>query len=134
LAAQPSKPDAILASAGDVGNNTGVMVEGILEAGPKTYGKVATVIVEYITFADVIKLWEKVTGKPAAYVEISKEANTKIRGVAGDEFAAQYVWSEEFPYWHTIPGDKYISAEELGVKDRLIDTETSLNSMKSQLY
>ena len=110
------------------------MVEGILEAGPKAFGKVATVVTDYITFMDITNMWEKVTGKPAAYVELSDEANSKIWGVMGDELGSQFRWSEQYPRWDKILGNKFISAEELGVKNRLIDTEACLTNMKSQLF
>ncbi|KAF6827694.1 hscarg dehydrogenase [Colletotrichum musicola] len=132
LLAQPSKPESILPSSGDVNHNTGVMVEGILEAGAKAYGKVAVLVTDYLSWAELAKLWGKVTGKTAVYAELSDEAFAKVWGVAGEEIGCQFRWSESFPSWEDVAGE-IITFEELGVKEKLIGTEALLNSLKAKL-
>lgn len=133
LFVQPSKPNALLPVAGDVDHNTGVMVEGILNAGPKAYGKIAIEITEYMTFTDMAKLWEKATGKHASFLEVTDEEYRREWGVAGEELAAQLRWSEAYPYWDKIVPGEVISLDELGVKNKLVGVEPVLKSLKPQL-
>ncbi|KAG7112055.1 hypothetical protein HYQ46_008349 [Verticillium longisporum] len=75
---QPSRQDAILPIAGDVSHNVGVVVEGILEAGPKSFGKVAVVITDYLNMTDVVKVWQSVSGQKGVYLGVSDEAYERI--------------------------------------------------------
>lgn len=130
---QPSKPNAVLPVAGDVNYNTGVMVEAILDAGKKSYGKVAIEVTEYMTFADMAKLWEKATGKHASFLEVSDEEYKQEWGLAGEELAAQFRFSEKHPYWDKFAPGEIIGLDELGVKNKLIGAEPMLKSLKAQL-
>ncbi|KAF4819927.1 NmrA-like family domain-containing protein 1 [Colletotrichum tropicale] len=131
--AQPSRADALLPAAGDVNYNTGVMVESILQAGANSHGKVAILVTEYISFMDMIRLWEKVTGKDAVYVELSDEAVAKLWGVAGEEIAAQFRWSELFPNWERVAGSEIITLDTLGVKEKLVGVEALLGKLRDSL-
>lgn len=63
--------------AGDAEHNTGVVVGGILNSGPKALGKVAVLVTDYLSCTDVVKTFEKVTGSRASYVEVSDELWTR---------------------------------------------------------
>lgn len=123
----------MLPVAGDVLHNTGVMVEAILDAGQKAYGKVAIEVTEYMTFAEMTKLWEKTTGKHASFLEVSDEEYKAEWGPAGEELASQLRWSEKHPYWDKCAPGEVIGLDELGVKNKLIGAESVLKSLKPQL-
>ncbi|KAK4148764.1 hypothetical protein C8A00DRAFT_38654 [Chaetomidium leptoderma] len=131
--AQPSRRDAVLPIAGDVQHNVEVVVEGILEAGPKSYGKIAVIITDYLKMSDAIEVWESVTGKRGVYVELSDDTVTKLWGVAGLEIASQLRWSEAYPRWEELFPDRVITFEELGVKDKVRNYREALESLKDFL-
>ncbi|KAK9422240.1 putative NAD(P)-binding protein [Seiridium unicorne] len=133
LWAQPSRPDALLPIAGDIAYNFGVVVEGVLNAGEQAFGKVALCITEYLPLTDVVAAFEEVTGKRAAYVEISDETIAKLFGDYGAEYAAQLRWSEAFPDWAKVDSVNYISAEKMGIEGKLVGLKDALNSIKSQI-
>ncbi|KAF3763954.1 NAD(P)-binding protein [Cryphonectria parasitica EP155] len=133
LFTQPSKPSSLLPIVGDIDHNFGIVVEGLLKAGKKAYEKIAVVITEYLPFTDVVRVFEEVTGKRAAYAEISDEAAIKLYGVYGAEYAAQLRWSEKVPNWEQIDPQSVISLEELGVKDKLIGFKGALETLKARI-
>jgi hypothetical protein len=114
-------------------HNFGIVVEALLNAGPKALGKIAKVITEYLPMTDVVSTFEEVTGRRAAYIEISDEIVTKMYGVYGAEFASQLRWSEEFPDWDQIDHENTISLEELGVKEKMIGFKEALEAIKDQV-
>ncbi|VUC28675.1 unnamed protein product [Clonostachys rosea] len=130
---QPSKEDAILPIAGDVEHNVGVVVEGILEAGAKSFNKVAIVITDYLKMTDVVRVWESVSGSRAAYVGVPDSTVETIYGVGGLEIASQLRWSEEFPDWHRVEPGHVISLEELGLASKLRNFKQALESVKASL-
>lgn len=85
------------------------MVESILEIGAQTHGKIAVLVMDYRSFTDMARIWEKITGKSAVYVELSDEDITKVWGTAGEEIAAQSRWSESFPSWERVAGRELIT-------------------------
>lgn len=109
------------------------MVEGLLNAKEKAFGKHAACITDYIPMQDVVKLFEEVTGKNAAYAEVSDEVYSKLYSVYGQEYGAQLRWSEEFPNWDQVEAESAITLEQLGVKDKVIGFRATLESMKESL-
>ncbi|RTE84554.1 hypothetical protein BHE90_000859 [Fusarium euwallaceae] len=130
---QPSKEDAVLPIAGDVQHNVGVVVEGILEAGPRAFGKIAIVVTDYLKLSDVVKVWESVTGKRGVYIEVSDKTTEKIWGVGGLEIASQLRWSEEFPNWHKLEPEHIITLEGLGVQGKVRHLKQALENVKDNL-
>ncbi|KAF5485407.1 NmrA-like family domain-containing protein 1 [Colletotrichum siamense] len=129
----PSSPSGILPISGDAQNNSGIVVRGILEAGAKAYGKVAVCVTDYKPMAQLVDVFEKVTGKPAVYFEISDSDMAKIWGDFGAELAAQLRFSEKFPDWNSLASGRIISLEELGVQGKLINFEQALTALKDQI-
>lgn len=108
---------------GDVDIKPGIVVEGILAAGSKTYGKIVVCVTDYVLFSDVAAAYERLTGRPTVYIEVPSDVYQKMYGDFADEFGSQVKWSEEVPDWHAIAGDRLISLEELGVADKLVGFE-----------
>ncbi|KAI8715909.1 NmrA domain-containing protein [Fusarium sp. LHS14.1] len=130
---QPSKEDAVLPIAGDVQHNVGVVVEGILEDGPRSFGRIAIIITDYLKLSEVVKVWESVTGKRGVYIEVSDKTTEKIWGVGGLEIASQLRWGEEFPDWHKLEPERVISLEGLGVQGKVRNFKQALESVKENL-
>ncbi|KAF9875430.1 hscarg dehydrogenase [Colletotrichum karsti] len=131
---QPSKPDALLPIAGDLSRNAGVVVEGILEAGEKAFGKVAVVVTDYVKMTDLVKIWGEVTGKNGIFVEVTDDAMQQLWGNLGAEFGSQLRWSEHYPSWHDlVPSDKLLSLGELGVENKVSNFRQGLEAIKGTL-
>jgi len=109
------------------------MFEAILAKGEATFGKIAICITEYLTFAEVVKVWEKVTGKKGQFVEVSTEVFENIWGPYGSEMAAQYKWSEVYPSWHALFPEKTLSLAELGLEGKLLGHESGLEDIKERI-
>ncbi|GKT64330.1 HSCARG dehydrogenase [Colletotrichum tofieldiae] len=131
--AVPSSPSALLPIAGDLQTNCGIVVRGILDAGPKAYGKIAICITDYRPITDLVSEFEKITGRPAAYLEFSDQDVEKFWDVFGAEFASQLRWSESNPNWHDLIADRVISMRELGVEGKLVNFEQALEALKDKL-
>lgn len=129
----PSKLDAILPIAGDLETNGGLIVEALFEKGNPAFGKVAIAITEYLPMTEVVAEWSKVTGKRAAFAEVTDQGMASIWGEFGYEVASQLRWSEEYPDWHSFEPERTISLEDLGVKDKLIGYTAALTALKEQL-
>jgi hypothetical protein len=95
----PSKPSAIFPGAGAVSHNIGVVVEGLLNAGPKAFRRTAMLVTDYLSMEDAVALFEKVTGKTAVFLELSDPVAEKLFGVLGVELASQLRFSEVYPKW-----------------------------------
>ncbi|WKT54460.1 hypothetical protein QSH57_005044 [Fusarium oxysporum f. sp. vasinfectum] len=111
---QPNKPCAILPIGGDVQHNVGVVVEGVLEAGPKAYGKIAIIITDYLKISDAVKMQQ-------------------IWGVAGKELASQLRWSERYPSWHDLFPEKTITFSQLGIEGKIRNFKQALESVKDAM-
>ncbi|KAJ4256932.1 hypothetical protein NW762_009028 [Fusarium torreyae] len=131
--AQPSKQSACLPIAGDIDYNFGVVVKGLLDAGPKAFGKIAICVTDYMPFTDVVKVFGEITGCRAAYAELSDDSIFKLFGIFGAEYAAQLRWSEEFPSWESISPKDVISLEALGVERELVDFASAMEAIKNQI-
>ncbi|KAH6972708.1 hypothetical protein BKA56DRAFT_634776 [Ilyonectria sp. MPI-CAGE-AT-0026] len=129
----PSSPSAYLPLAGDLETNCGIVVEGILNAGSKAYGKIAVCVTDYVAMKDIASEFEKVTGKSAAYLEISDEDMYKIWGAFGAELASQLRWSEEYPDWHSFFPHRVISFADLGIEGKLVHFREALVGLKDRL-
>jgi hypothetical protein len=122
----PSKPTGILPIAGDLETNAGIVIEALFENGAATFGKVAILITDYLPMTQVVSEWARVTGKRAAFAELTDEAVATVWGEFGLEMAAQYRWSEEYPDWHSFEPQRLVTMEELGIKDKLIGFKEAL--------
>ncbi|KAM5355121.1 hypothetical protein ACJ41O_001767 [Fusarium nematophilum] len=129
----PSSPSALFALGGDMETNCGVIVEGILNAGSNAFDKVAVCVTDYVPFRDVTVEFERVTGKAAAYLEISDKDIAKIWGPFGLEIASQLRWGEHYSDWDSFAGERAIGIEELGVSDRLVHFKEALEGLKDRL-
>lgn len=129
----PSSPSGILPISGDAQTNSGIVVRGILNSGAKAYGKVAICVTDYKPMTQLVDVFEKVTGKPAVYFEISDSGMAKIWGDFGAELAAQLRFSEEFPDWSSLASGRIVSLEELGVQGKLINFEQALTALKDKI-
>lgn len=111
-----------------------MVVAGILRTGgAKTHGKIAIVVTEYRAMRDAVQVWADVTGRRAAFAELTDEAVEQVWGVAGLEIAAQLRWSEEFPDWHALFPERVVSFEELGVEGRVRGFREALEAVKEHL-
>ncbi|KAH8907341.1 NAD(P)-binding protein [Coniochaeta sp. PMI_546] len=129
----PSKPGGILPVAGDLETNAGIIIEALFEKGSAAFGKIAILITEYLPLTEVVAEWSKVTGRRAAYAEVTDQAMGTVWGEFGLEAASQLRWSEQYPDWHSFEPGRLISVEELGVKDKLIGYNAALTALKEQL-
>ncbi|KAK1756605.1 hypothetical protein QBC47DRAFT_445306 [Echria macrotheca] len=124
----PSLPEGELAMVGDVATNPGIIVEAILEAGSKTFERTVVGVTENVSWAGVAAAYERVTGRPAAYVQVPAETFAKVYGDFGAEFVMQTSWSEEYPDWNVMAGDRRLSLEELGIRDKLVGFDDTMQS------
>jgi hypothetical protein len=92
---QPSRPDALLPTAGDVAVNLGVFALAALNHPDKSRGKYVFVCTDVLTFVQITKEWEKVTGIQAEYVPISAKGLERIWGPGGKEMALQMAFGED---------------------------------------
>ncbi|KAK0639738.1 hypothetical protein B0T16DRAFT_383466 [Cercophora newfieldiana] len=126
----PSKPEGQLAFAADIHTNAGIVVEGILKAGRKAFGRIAVCVTDYRSWREVAEVYERVTGRPTVYLGVDDETYTKLYGDFGTEFRLQLRWSEEYPSWHEAAGrEKIISLEELGVAGKLVGYDEAMEAM-----
>ncbi|KAK4447121.1 hypothetical protein QBC34DRAFT_330547 [Podospora aff. communis PSN243] len=126
----PSRPEGKLAFAADIQTNAGVVVEGVLKMGSKAFGRTAVCVTDYVSWREVVEVYERVTGRKAAYVPADDETYGKLYGEFGIEFALQLRWSEEYPSWHEAAGEEnIISLEELGVEGRLVGFEDAMRRL-----
>ncbi|KAJ3549014.1 hypothetical protein NM208_g713 [Fusarium decemcellulare] len=122
----PSKPNGKVPIAGDVSRNVGVVVERILERPAQTQGKIVVLVVEYKDHTDVLKIWEKVTRKEAAYVELTDEAAAALIGPLAVEIGAQLRFSEEHPDWGTYEPERTVKLADIGLGSELSGLEDTL--------
>lgn len=129
----PSSPSGLLPLAGDLKTNCGVVVEGILKAGPKAFGKIAICVTDYVPFKEVVVEFEKVTGKAAVYCEIPDSDCGKLWGPFGLELASQLRWGEHYSDWQTFDAERVISLEELGVHRKVVHFKQAMRDLKDKL-
>lgn len=89
----------------DANVDFGPTVVGILKAGPEaTHHKNVNIAGEYISFGEVAKVFEKVTGKPTVFKSVPREAYlaavTPFMGpVVGEEFTQMLEYFKDFGYY-----------------------------------
>ncbi|KAF4468395.1 hypothetical protein FALBO_4720 [Fusarium albosuccineum] len=115
----PSKPSGKLPIAGDESRNVGIVVERILERPTETMGKIVVLVVEYLDHTEVLKVWEKVTGKEATYIELSDEAAVALIGPVAIDLGAQLRFSEEYPDMDTYEPDRIVKLTDIGLGEEL---------------
>jgi hypothetical protein len=115
--------------------NTGLAVEAIVSQPSLTRrGKYVPLVTEYLSFEEVLKVWEKVTGRAAVYCEASDDVAEALWNVYGAELASQFRFSEQFPDWNSVkPKNEVVTLEQLGIRDKVIGLEGTLESLKSSL-
>ncbi|KAJ5653015.1 hypothetical protein N7490_000018 [Penicillium lividum] len=132
---QPSRAGGVLPISGHTAVNTGLAVEAIVSQPSLTRrGKYVPLVTEYLSFEEVLKVWEKVTGRAAVYCEASDDVTEALWNVYGAELASQFRFSEQFPDWNNFkPKNEVVTLEQLGIRDKVIGLEGTLESLKSSL-
>lgn len=131
---QPSPSSALLPISGDISTNVGVFVSAIL-AHPEVSlpARYVTVKTETLSFDEILKVWSKVTGKEAVYVEIAFEAFNRLWGPYGEEMGRQFKFGAEFGDWDALEPD-VIKMEDLGIeRSELKGLEETLKVLKPAL-
>jgi hypothetical protein len=131
----PTKPECLLPIAGEITVNTGLVVEAVLSQPKLTLpAKYVSVVSESKNVVDILKTWEKVTGKQAIYVEASDEAYGALYGPYGTEIADQFRFLEASGSWETLqPEDVFVTIDQLGLSGKLIGHEQALTELKAEL-
>lgn len=127
----PCAPDTPISSVGVPERNVGVLARVILAqpqltlGGKYVYGKV-----DVLTTGDFLKLWEDVTGKNAAYVQVTPEAYRTLWGpLWGDEVAVMLRWweHEKINGYTVADGSVVLEPADLGLKrEDLGDTREAM--------
>ena len=143
LLALPSRGDALLPMAGDVGTNVGTLVEAVLRTGPATTGggRIAVCVTETRPVREVADVLTKITGgrRRVAYAEVSDAHMARLHGDVGAELAAQFRWSEAYPDWHGFAPDRTLGLAELGLeeggkKGALVGFEEAVGAITDQIF
>jgi hypothetical protein len=129
----PCKTSSVCTSGGNIQRNTGIVVEAILEMGERAHGRVVVLVTDNLSYDEVAKVWGKVTGKTAFAVQVPTSVYSGMWGPFGDEMASQLLWGEEYDDWSKAAGDRLLTLEELGVKDKMQGFEEGLTAVKSLL-
>ena len=129
---QPSSPNAQLPQAGDVSHNSGVLIEAILNHPSATLpAKYVNMTTEIVTFAELLKTWQEISGKRGTYVQCSTETFTQIWGPWGLELALQYEFGEAVADWNS--SYETVGFDKLGLKDGdLKGVRDTLEGLKAQ--
>lgn len=134
----PGNPDTLLPYTGDLHHrgNIGVVVEAIINSGPKAYGKIAVRATDYVTWAEGYKAIEKLFPKKRiAFSKIEHNQFIKLWGEWGVEIADQMAWNDEFTDWKGLAGERFLGFEELGIKEGdLVGFHTALEGLKEKLF
>ncbi|KAK3392424.1 hypothetical protein B0T20DRAFT_55862 [Sordaria brevicollis] len=132
----PGSPDTLLPYAGDLEHNVGVIVEAIINSGPKTYGKLAVLVTEYVRWTEAYAAVEELfPGKRIVISKIDRDQFIKLWGEWGVEIGDQMAWNDEFTDWKTLAGERFLGFEELGIKDgELIGFHKALEGLKDKIF
>ncbi|CAG9982445.1 unnamed protein product [Clonostachys byssicola] len=131
--ASPSKPEGVIPIAGNISHNVGVTVDKILQKPAQTHGKIVILVTEYLSHEDALKIWEKVSGKEAVYVELTNKSAEALMGQVAVELSAQFRFSEEYPNQHGFEPERTVSVAGLGIADELIGLEGTLRLYSDHL-
>ncbi|KAL6407492.1 hscarg dehydrogenase [Ilyonectria robusta] len=129
----PSSPSGLFVLAGDMETNCGIVIEGILNASSRTFGKIVICVTDYIPLHDIATEFSRVTGKPATYLEVSDNNFAAIWGPFGTELASQLRWGEQYSDWESFGEGRVISMEELNLSDKLVSFGQALEKLKDRL-
>ncbi|KAJ4380399.1 hypothetical protein N0V85_008758 [Neurospora sp. IMI 360204] len=132
----PGNPDTLLPFTGDLHHNAGVVVEAIINSGPKAYGKIAVLATDYISWAEGYEAIEKLfPEKRIAFSKIERDQFIKLWGEWGIEIADQIAWNDEFTDWKGLTGERFLGFEELGIKEGdLVGFHAALDGLKEKLF
>jgi hypothetical protein len=110
-------PDTPIYTIGDVTVNLGKFVRAAVEQPAKTQnGTIVLAKVETLPAEAFLQTWAKTKGVKAQFVEISGDAFRKLWPMLGEEMGIMMeLWDAHHDHWVPLPGDKLISAKELGV-------------------
>lgn len=119
---------------GDVSQNTGAFVRGILDHPNISKGSYILISSDYMSLGDYVQMWSKVTGKSCVYLKCSAEEYEALWPVFGDELTAQLSFNEVTPDWWLYGTEKvkHIEKEDLGINGGLIGAEQVLKSLLPQ--
>ena len=125
----------MLPISGNINANTGYIVEAILSKPdvslPKKY---VVMVTEHRNYLDVLKAWEKVTGKSAVYVQVADEVFKSLWGIYGSELVSQFHFSEEYGDWNSFKSkEEVVPMDKLGLSGKLVGLEESLAGLKTML-
>ncbi|ORY04863.1 hypothetical protein BCR34DRAFT_591066 [Clohesyomyces aquaticus] len=123
----PTPADALIPVSGDMNVTPGVWVRQILANPELSKGKYTMVAPEVLSFAEMLKIWSEVTGRPAVYVECSFEAYEELWGIGGKEIGVQFKYGEVVSDWTKTTSEGFVSMKELGI------TEEEAPGMKKAL-
>ncbi|KAF5007495.1 hypothetical protein FDECE_6183 [Fusarium decemcellulare] len=120
---------------GDMTVTPGIWVRQILANPTLTLGKYASVEIEYLTYAEMVKIWSKVTGKRVVYLEVTPEEYEEFWGLVGNEFSLQLKFNSFIgPNWTNLVKDKFVTKEQLRIKpSEAVGFRETLELLKSQL-
>ncbi|MCJ1305246.1 hypothetical protein MMC08_008060 [Hypocenomyce scalaris] len=126
---QPCSADTVLPIAGDAGVNTGVYVRAIL-ARPEVSlpAKYALVQTEALTMGQMLRVWERVTGKEAGFLECTLQEYDGLWPVLGKELGLQLRFNQAVPDWGGLR-EGMVTGGELGIREGLVGFEEALKGL-----
>ena len=126
----PTTPDSGIYIAGDMNVTTGIWVKAILEQPDKTYEKYVSQATDYLTWAEILEVWSKVTGKRASILQVSYDDFVRVWGPLGAEYAEQLKFGEILTLedWKHLGPGPHVSNEELGIDLKGIGLEDALEA------
>lgn len=129
---QPVPANTVIAVDDDAGINTGIYVRSILAQPsislPAKYVRSRT---ELLTMGQMLRVWEKVTGKEAKYLECSLEGYEGLWSVMGKELALQLNFNKAVPDY-TISNRGILTEKDLGVRKGLVGFEEALKRLEKE--
>ena len=120
--------------AGDVDHNVGSYVRAILANPSVSRRKNALVCTDSMPYADILKVWNEVSGKRGTYVGLTLEEGRSIFGAFGEEVGRQFRLNGAESDWGKAHEGEMIGAQELGIDPLdLIDLRGSLEKNVDKL-
>lgn len=114
----------------------GVWVRQILANPSVSKGRYAHVAPETLSFGEILKVWSEVTGRPAEYIETTKESYAQLWGPPGKEFVDQLTFGEAVEPGVWDKEYKVLTPEQLGItKEELegMGVRKALEGLKDHL-
>ena len=130
---QPASSSSGIISAGDLSVTPGIWAKAILEQPSKSLGKYVTLATETLTWAEILDIWSKVTGKRASFLSTSMDDFVSVWGPFGKEYAQQLVWGESIGMsdFGAMAAGPSVSNEELGISVEGVGTKAALEKFKA---